>query len=149
MIRYCYEAWESNRDKLEDYLRTQPNLKHFEYIDLVKTVVQFILCEDWDADRITEIDDGDCQGALLFLIHRHTYQPSPYEYLITYVDYGSCSGCDTLQAIQAGAKPNTSPTARQLQDLMTLCKDIVMNMVKPFNSGWMHDDCFDEVTIDD
>jgi hypothetical protein len=148
MIRYCYDAWKCNGEKLEDNLRTSHHLDGIEYIDLVKTVTQIILGEDWDARRITEIDNGNYQGTLLFLIPRDTYQPSPYEYLITYVDYGSCSGCDTLQAIQAGAKPNTSPTARQLQDLMTLCKDIVMNMVKPFNSGWMHDDYFDEVTID-
>jgi len=50
-----------------------------------------------DFERISTIDDGDYQGTLLFLIPEYTYQPDAYFY--TKVYYGSCSGCDTLQAI--------------------------------------------------
>jgi hypothetical protein len=149
MIRYCYNAWESNKDNLEGNLRTSHHLRDIEYIDLVKTVVRFILGEDWDADRITEIDNGDYQGTLLFLIPQDTYHPCEYEYLMTYVWYGSCTGCDTLRGITSKMEPDTPPAKRELQDLMTLCKDIVMHMVKPFNSGWAHDSDFDEVAIDD
>ena len=63
---------------------------------------------------------------------------------MTYVDYGSCSGCDTLQSIQSFS--GDKPTDSQLKDYMTLCKDLVCNMVKPFKSGWRNSEGeFDEV----
>lgn len=42
---------------------------------------------------------------------------------MTYVGYGSCSGCDTLQAIQECGE--NIPTPEQLKDFMSLCKDLV------------------------
>lgn len=50
-----------------------------------------------DLTRIHEIDDGDYQGTLLFVVAAQGYQPSTY--WATKVSYGSCSGCDTLEAI--------------------------------------------------
>lgn len=47
--------------------------------------------------RITVIDHGDYQGTRLFIIGTSGYQPSTY-YSI-FVDYGSCSGCDSFEAI--------------------------------------------------
>lgn len=49
-----------------------------------------------DPSRLTVIDDGHYQGTLLFIIGADGYQPSTYWSI--YVDYGSCSGCDTYQA---------------------------------------------------
>ena len=48
-----------------------------------------------DPHCIHQIDDGDYQGTLVFVIGAKGYQPSTYWY--TKIDYGSCSGCDALE----------------------------------------------------
>ena len=99
----------------------------------------------WDVGNITEIDNGDYQGTLLYLIPRDTYQPSEYDYLMTYVNYGSCSGCDTLQAIQNYEKEEI--TEGQLKDFMSLCKDLICCMIKPYNCGWREEEEFLPVEV--
>ena len=153
MIKYCVKKWNKNKDKLYNELKDDLNLNACEYEYLVRLVVKHILngdidesseYEQWDDTRITIVDNGDYQGTLLFIIPQKTYQPQEFEYLITYVDYGSCSGCDTLQSIQSFS--GDKPTDSQLKDYMTLCKDLVCNMVKPFKSGWRNSEGeFDEV----
>ena len=46
---------------------------------------------------IYTIDDGDCQGTLLYVFAEKVYQPSSRHYYWTEVEYGSCSHCDTLE----------------------------------------------------
>lgn len=154
MIKFCLEQWDKNKERLEDRLDGDRKLNSCDYEYLVKLVVNYVLNdeeprygEDYDSENITVIDDGHYQGTLLFVIPQKTYQPSEYEYLMTYVGYGSCSGCDTLQSIQAWN--DEKPTKQQLKDYMTLCKDIVTNMIRPFNSGWRDDDKFRTVEISD
>jgi len=154
MIKFCLEQWDKNKERLEDRLDDDRKLNSCDYEYLVKLVVNYVLNdeeprygEDYDSENITVIDDGHYQGTLLFVIPQKTYQPSEYEYLMTYVGYGSCSGCDTLQSIQSWN--DEKPTKQQLKDYMTLCKDIVTNMIRPFNSGWRDDDKFRTVEISD
>ena len=149
MLKYCRDKWNENKDKLEDALREANNLNSCDYKDLVALVVEHILnpgecdCDMYDPKNITVIDNGDYQGTQLFMIPMDTYQPSEYEYLLTYVGYGSCSGCDTLQSIQEwdGKKLTDS----QIKDFMKLCGDLVCSIVKPYNRGWRNDDRFTEV----
>ena len=145
MIRYCRDKWDKNKDTLKEVLSEDKKLNCCEYSYLVELVVEYILNDDeeWDTGNITVIDNGDYQGTLLFLIPRNTYQPAEYDYLMTYVGYGSCSGCDTLQHIQSWV--DGKPTERQLKDYMTLCKDLVCNMVKPYNCGWRNEEEFEIV----
>ena len=150
MIKYCLDKWEKNKNKLEEVYRTQTCWTECVYKDIVKAVVTYILNPDneepWDANSISEIDNGDYQGTLIYLIPQEIYQPSEYEYLITYVGYGSCPGCDTLQDIlythEDGEKNHLSEV--QIKDFMVLSKDIVMNIRKPYNNGWRHDASFDD-----
>ena len=151
MIKYCLDKWNKNRKRLENVLRKDQTLNSCEYEYLVKLVVDNILNDEennyldkWDSSNITKIDNGDYQGTQLFLIPVKTYQPSEYEYLMTYVDYGSCSGCDTLLSIQDW--DDKLPTDSQVKDLMQLCKDLVTNMIKPYNCGWREDDRFKDVS---
>ena len=138
MIVYCLGKWYRNKSALKDALMNDKEIRTCSYKYLVELVVKHILndskeddCE-WNVSKITEIDDGDYQGTLLFVIPKDRYQPQEYEYLITYVGYGSCSGCDTLQDIQCYHKDEEVP----IKGFMTLCRDIVSNIVKPFNTGW-------------
>ena len=150
MLKYCIEKWNENKDLLKRELETRYGLNLCEYLDLVKLVVRFILnggetdeYQEWDESEITVINDSDYQGTLLFIFHKSTYQPSEYDYLMTYVDYGSCSGCDTLLSIQGF--DNDLLTKLQVADFMKLCKDIVANIIKPYNCGWRNEEEFEAV----
>lgn len=155
MIRIAAIQWDKNKDLLRERLATETGLGYCSYLDLVKLTFDVIFNtntafanvygfykEKWlNIDRITEIDDGDYQGTFLFVIPFDTYQPSNYEYLMTSVCYGSCSGCDVLQNIQMNVEGLL--TVPQIADFMSLCKDLVCNAIKPYNYGWCHNPDFD------
>lgn len=156
MIKYCLKKWEKNKDKLETAIRADKtiNNEELEYDYLVKLVVDYILndeenqkdCQTWDSDRISRVDSGEWQGTLLYLIPTKDYQPAEYQYLMTFVDYGSCAGCDTLQYIRGENNWEEGlPTEQQVKDYMTLCRDLVSNMIRPYNTGWRHQEEFDIV----
>ena len=153
MLKYCYEKWNQNKDKLEAALR-KTDISRVEYRDLLVLTVENILnCSDdideehWDTDQITEINDGSYQGTLLFLIPEDSGDPAEYEYLMTYIGYGSCSGCDLLQSIQPDSHEET--TDEDIAEFLALCKDFITNMVKPYNHGWRYDEKFDHVTMEE
>lgn len=146
MLRICKDKWHQNENILRDFIKE--NLEEINedywYKDIVKMTVEKILNDgngdiSWDTEKITEIDNGHYQGTLLYLIPEETYQPSADEYLMTYVYYGSCSGCDTLQNI----KYCSDDTEETIKGYMTLCRDIIMNMKKPYN--FWDDKEFEEV----
>ena len=152
MLKYCYEKWDKNKDKLEAALR-KTDISRVEYRDLLVLTVENILVDDeypvydWDTGRITEINDGSYCGTLLYLIPMNIYEPSEYEYLMTYIGYGSCSGCDLLQSIQPYSDEET--TDDDIAEFMALCKDFITNMIKPYNSGWRQDDNFEHVSLEE
>lgn len=136
MIKYAVRQWNNNKELLENALKTMQSSKKLpvDYEELLKLVIQKVFNVDSDytwSENITIIDDGDCQGTLLLSIHLDTYQPSPEDYLLTFVYYGSCGCCDALM----GAYDNTDKES-QIKDLMLICKDLVCNMVIPFGNGW-------------
>ncbi|EGT3640495.1 TPA: hypothetical protein ACP6IR_000056 [Clostridioides difficile] len=148
MIKYCKEKWIKNKTRLHEALLESDFINrdsYCSYEDLVKLSVKHILNDnineddEWDVDNISEIDNGDYQGTLLYLIPKKTYQPNEYEYLMTYVGYGSCSDCDTLINIQ------DSDSEDSIEDYMCLCKDIICNIIKPYNFGWREDDKYNVV----
>lgn len=98
------------------------------YNELVKIVIECITDSSYypypDPDRIHVIDDGDYQGTMVFIIGAAGYQP--HEYWSVKVGYGSCSGCDTLQAISNYG--HESPTEEQINDYMTLALHIVQGI---------------------
>lgn len=154
MLKYCLKKWHENRDKLEMAIRKDANLNDCNYTYLLKLLVEHVLnggdcgvCNEYklQANHITEIDDGDYQGTLVYLIPFDTYQPSECDYLMTYVGYGSCSGCDTLQAIQSWE--DAPPTELQVKGYMSLCKDMLTNMIKPYNHEWRKNDDFAVVEL--
>lgn len=152
MLKYCLKKWDENKELLERELH-KIDIKELEYLSLVKKTIDIILnhnhngeffSDGWNVDKITQIDDGDYQGTLLFLIPIDTYQPFASDYLMTYVEYGSCSGCDTLQSIQSEFRWYDNPE-EGYKELMMLCKDIICNIIKPYNGGWRYDERFEQV----
>ena len=165
MLKYCVEKWDKNKTLLMNALQSEEiynKLGSYEYADLVKLVVKYILNDgkaeeydagEWDEYNITEVDNGDYRGTLLYLIPANTYQVSEYEYLITFVDYGSCNGCDTLLRIQfdmpkykyrKSDEQFTIQKRRTIEDLMTLCLHLVQHMKKPYISVWDKHDYSEE-----
>lgn len=147
MIKYCKEKLDKNEYKLRNKIMDCKTKEDWNYEDIVKISIDNILNDDddinWDIENITVIDNGDYQGTELYLIPRKTYQPSEYEYIMTYVGYGSCSGCDTLLCIQDYGNSEEE----QVNEYMRLCKDIICNIIKPYNHGWRSDDIFNQVEV--
>lgn len=136
MMQIVKEQWAKNKDKLEKALREGDNFNSVDYKDLVKLVFDVVYNDGLDrgkvnTEKITEIDDGYYDGTLMYMIPFDTYSPACYEYILTHVSYGSCSGCDTLQSIQGYYAEKLID--EQVKDFMTLCKDILTSAIRPYN----------------
>ena len=112
--------------KRKDAFRLALSQHHPEnYLTLVKLLVEAINpngeCGAPDPSKIHQIDDGECQGTLLFIIPALTYQPSTY--WMTAVSYGSCSGCDILEGIRDYS--SEKPTPEQVEQYLTLMLHLV------------------------
>lgn len=154
MLKFCIEQWNKNKDKLrKDIEDNFAEYNNASYKDLVVKVVDIIFNDEddyyddkFDSENIAEIDNGDYQETLLYIIPQDTYQPSESEYLMTYVGYGSCSGCDTLQAIQMWSFDDEGVRGDEkeqfIKDMLGLCLNLVQNTIKPYNYGWRKDDRF-------
>lgn len=123
MIKEFCLAWEKNKGKVEEYFRNTPQNEYSDYEDFVKLLFDIVINPEinrkFDTENILKIDDGDYQGTQVFVLHRDTYQPYVEDYVYTNTYYGSCSGCDTLMAINdyGSGLPNES----QVNDYMDLC----------------------------
>ena len=116
----------------EQFEKEIPN----SYSDIVKAVVTMLHNEDKydspDPKRIHEIDDGDYQGTLVYVIGASGYQP--YTYWYVKVSYGSCSGCDTLQDITSGQwmwdteEEKLAGNKEMIDKLMTLALHIIQGL---------------------
>lgn len=103
MIEKFVKVWDDRNDELRQrFSKERPE----SYGGIVKAVIEMLesgLEGLWsgdkpDPERIHVIDDGDYQGTLVFVIGASGYQPSSYWSFLC--GYGSCSGCDTFQAIE-------------------------------------------------
>lgn len=128
MIEAFVRRWEANKEAiLAAFKEKWPG----SYRAIVETVIEHIKPDedDWrdnpDPRRITEIDYGDYQGCLVYVIGAAGYQPSDYWYVRVY--YGSCSGCDALQAIEGYTDEKTE---EQYSQLMMLALGIVQGLKK-------------------
>lgn len=155
MIKYALKKWDKNKDALRNAIQQTEKDKRstWDYNDIVKLVCRYIFNENVsdedpmiNVDGITMIDNGDYQGTLIFMLPFDTDQPAEYEYLMTYVGYGSCSGCDTLQRIQLDELYyNVESDDDLIDSYMALCKDLVSNTIRPYNTGWRNDMIFEPV----
>ena len=89
-----------------------------------------------DPERIHVIDDGDYQGTQVLVVGAQGYQPSNY-WAVSW-GYGSCGGCDVLEAIcdsetsydfAAPDDPKATITERGVQDFYSVMLHMVEGMV--------------------
>lgn len=99
MIQAITTPFVNAKPEFVEWLHTQD---YPDYEDLLAKALEIVARDGTfrhytpDPTRIHKIDDGDWQGTLLFVVAADGYQPDTYWF--TKVDYGSCSGCDTLDA---------------------------------------------------
>ena len=130
MLQYFIDKFLQNKPKLRGlFTESHPD----NYKDVVTRLIT-LLGENldkkpWydlpDVERIHEIDDGSCQGTLIYIIGAKGYQPNKYWSMR--VEYGSCSGCDTLEHIKC-EEYSDKPTEGQINDYITLCLHLVESM---------------------
>ena len=98
MIKEFVERFMAHRDMLRERFSAEHPTS---YEDIVKAVVEVISVNDSygspDPSRIHQIDDGDYQGILVFIIGEVGYQPN--NYWDVKVSYGPCGGWDTLGSL--------------------------------------------------
>jgi hypothetical protein len=119
-------AWEQNKFQVRSFFESAHPA---DYKDVVKAVVTMLntSIDEYsrpDPERITEIDDGDYQGTLVYVIGATGYQPSDYWYVKVW--YGSCSGCDTLQGIRDFE--DGKPSEDQVEEYMTLALHLIQGI---------------------
>lgn len=132
MIQEFVDKYMAREQKMRDFFKKkQPK----DYKEIVTQVISLIAegYEDegeWresnipDHTRIHEIDDGEWQGTLLYLIAASNDQPEIYWFVKVY--YGSCSGCDTLERIRDYSEE--LPNQEQIDQYMILALHIVQKL---------------------
>lgn len=112
MLKQFVEAWEKGKDGLLADLQrlcANNNDSQITYEALVRLGWGKVGGEfkhtHIDLGKLRCIDDGDYQGTLIFIAPFDTYEPSGDEYVYVVIDYGSCSGCDTLLSLQSNDNP--------------------------------------------
>ena len=137
MIKYFADKWHKYRDDLEKYFRETKQSEYDEYSKIVVALFDNVINRDNEFDsqnfntkEMTVIDNGDWQGTQIFLLHKDTYQPTTEDYIYTNNYYGSCSGCDTLQAIIYSTNGNWDglPTESQIKDYMVLALNLLQKI---------------------
>ena len=130
MLDYVVKQWDDNKHLLEEYFKINPQSDYVSYKAILEKIFELVVVEkdgyEMDYDKMTVIDDGHYQGTLLFITPTKSYQPSVEDYLITHVYYGSCSVCDTLEAIHR--YDDGLPSESQLRDYMMLALHLIQNM---------------------
>lgn len=133
MNKNVIKQWDCYKNDLENYFKITPMSSYDEYDTLLVAIINEVLNKgenslNLDIEKITKVDDGEYQGTLLFIIPNKTYQPYIWEYWITWVGYGSCSGCDTMLGITEYG--TGIPNENQVKDFMTLS----LHMIQQLNS---------------
>ena len=128
MLNNIISRWDENNEKLKEYFKNTKQSDYCQsYLSILKAIVKTILPDENISSEIIEIDHGEYQGTLIFILHKEEYQPSESDYFITSVSYGSCSVCDTLQAISV-YHDDMLPTEEQVGEYMSLALHMVQKM---------------------
>lgn len=128
MIQKFVDRFMAKKGQLREQFKAQ---RPESYSVIVRAVVEAVMdendydCDSPDPERIHEIDDGDYQGTLVFVVGAQGYQPFKYWYIR--ISYGSCSGCDTLDRIHMESWEDT-PTDSQVSQYIDLALYVVQCM---------------------
>jgi len=125
MIKELVNRYMENKDNLKKVFAQSHQVNYNEIVNNVFKLLKNNDSFNVDLKKLRQIDDGDYQGTLLYLIPRDCYQPDGYWYVK--VGYGSCSGCDTLEDIK-DYEFNSIPSKEQVKQYMQLALNIVQGI---------------------
>lgn len=136
MDKEIIRRWEANKEHLKNYIKSLSYEDVDEYEKLVRILIIECLnygcessCDTFNVNELVRIDHGHYQGTEIYLFHRNAYQPDTEDYYIFDNDYGSCSGCDSLQRILASINVNEPHIAdEQVNDLMVLMLHMIQRI---------------------
>ena len=131
-------AWTKYKGDLQERIAESETHTSWNYDDLLKMLFETVVnpyldeqCRDtFNLEDITTIDNGFYSGLLVFVLYRGCFSPCmASDYIYTTISYGSCSVCDTLQAIQADYDEweDKLPNERQVKDYMSVCLNLLQN----------------------
>jgi hypothetical protein len=128
MEKTILAAWDERNHRVHAWLKGL-KCRQITAFDLFRGTIKALFdAEDYgvpDPTRITEIDHGDYQGTILFVVAETGYQPSTY--WSSAWSYGSCSGCDTILAILGYDHVDTL-TPEQVEQFWTVCLHMMQGM---------------------
>ena len=133
MIPEFSKKWfERKEDLRKVFLESHPE----SYEDILKTLISVVINPEQKDDlpynsAIRTIYFGDYDGTLVFVIPNYDAYPSSF--WTTFVSYGSCSACDTLQAISSHADYDDDgelmkPSPEMAEDYLTLALHLLQRM---------------------
>lgn len=113
MVQKFIDAWNKEQQNLKAKLQhdclmgydqdyTYDTLVRFAWTIATSTMPD---CRKVDLKNMKILDSGDYQGDYLFLAPLGTEYCGPGDYIYVFVEYGSCSYCDTLQSVQDDDDP--------------------------------------------
>lgn len=123
MIKEYVKQWDENKHLLEEWFK---NNIPSSYEEIHEKLFELVLkpidgWSEWNLECKRVIDDGHYQGTILFVMCPNRYQPSFDDYVFTYVNYGSCSGCDTFESIMCDSREKQLPQLMELALHMVQC----------------------------
>jgi hypothetical protein len=128
MIQEFVDKFMASEQDIKDNLRSERPGGYGDLVARLVTVLSEGGPDDYgapDPQRIHVIDDGDYQGTKLYVIGAEGYQPSTY--WVIFVNYGSCSGCDSFESIMSDGDWETV-NDEQVQDLWSMMLHMVQSM---------------------
>ena len=137
MMKIMAEKWGRNSQKLKEAL-FKVNASSIEYENLAALTFN-IIWNDPDelctvcTPAIEQLGERGYSGDLVFVVPTDSDEIEPGTFFLTYISYGSCSGCDALYSIKDDI--GDVPPEQTVEDLMLICKDLACNTTYPFNHG--------------
>lgn len=135
MDMFYIKQWQEKKGELRKYFQRTTQGEYDEYGKILEVLLTVCVCfsdengNGWDLNRIVEIrTEGHYSGDIVFVIP--TVFSDIKNYAITAVEYGSCTGCDTLCRIQGNDRryKNALPTESQVDNYMNLSLHLVQKM---------------------
>ena len=121
--------WEKNKEVFRQELVN--NFKHYtRYSRIVESLFNICFVDEennslFDTSKMVQIDNGEYQGTLIYVIPYDTYQPNIHQHVYTHIYYGSCNLCDML-----GIVLNQDNINDQVNGLMSIALQFVQRIKK-------------------
>lgn len=145
MLDICKKKWAENESNLKKFInenldvimgdREDFDCTNYDYENLLERTLFIIFDGYFEFDSIHQVGyDNDYQGTLVFTFCAKNNCDTPTGFYATFVYYGSCSGCDTLQYIKEKYVEEYQSKNHEeiVKDLLGLCRDMVTRMVQMF-----------------